>query len=66
MLEAARIDGANWIQIFAGIVLPLSVPVTITAGLMAFVNEWNNFFLALAGCKKRGNSYPSGSVILFL
>ncbi len=52
LLEAARIDGANWIQIFAGIVLPLSVPVIITAGLMVFVNEWNNFFWPLLAARK--------------
>lgn len=47
LLEAARIDGASWLQIFLNIVLPLSVPVSITAGLMVFVNEWNNFFWPL-------------------
>ena len=47
LLEAARIVGANWLQVFVKIVLPLSVPVTITAGLMVFVNEWNNFFWPL-------------------
>lgn len=47
LLEAARIDGASWLQIFMNIVLPLSVPVSITAGLMVFVNEWNNFFWPL-------------------
>ena len=52
LLEAARIDGANWFQIFTSIVLPLSVPVTITAGLMAFVNEWNNFFWPLLVARK--------------
>ena len=51
-LEAARIDGANWLQIFGRIVLPLSVPVTITAGLMVFVNEWNNFFWPLLAARK--------------
>ena len=51
LLEAARIDGANWLQIFGRIVLPLSVPVTITAGLMVFVNEWNNFFWPLLAAR---------------
>jgi ABC-type glycerol-3-phosphate transport system permease component len=46
-LEAARIDGASWLQILLRIVLPLSIPVVITAGLMVFVNEWNNFFWPL-------------------
>lgn len=52
LLEAARIDGASWLQIFSRIVLPLSVPVTITAGLMTFVNEWNNFFWPLLVARK--------------
>lgn len=51
LLEAARIDGANWLQVFMKIVLPLSVPVTITAGLMVFVNEWNNFFWPLLAAR---------------
>lgn len=46
-LEAARIDGASLMQVFARIVLPLSVPVVITAGLMIFVTEWNNYLWPL-------------------
>lgn len=46
-LEAARIDGANLRQIFLRIVIPLSVPIFITAGLMIFVNEWNNYLWPL-------------------
>lgn len=52
LLEAARVDGASWLQIFVKIVMPLSVPVTITAGLMAFVSEWNNFFWPLLVARK--------------
>lgn len=51
ILEAGRIDGANWLQIFFSIVLPLSVPVSITAGLMIFINEWNNFFWPLLAAR---------------
>ena len=47
LLEAARIDGADWIQIFFQIVLPLSAPVVITAGLMIFVSQWNDFLWPL-------------------
>jgi len=47
LLEAARIDGANLRQIFLSIVVPLSVPIFITAGLMIFVNEWNNYLWPL-------------------
>lgn len=47
LLEAARIDGANIIQVFIKIILPLSIPVIITAGLMIFVTEWNNYLWPL-------------------
>lgn len=47
LLEAARVDGANWGSIFFKIVIPLSIPVFITAGLMIFVNEWNNYLWPL-------------------
>ena len=47
LLEAARVDGANWGHIFYKIVVPLSIPVFITAGLMIFVNEWNNYLSPL-------------------
>ena len=47
LLEAARIDGANLRQIFFSIVVPLSVPIFITAGLMIFVNEWNSYLWPL-------------------
>ena len=45
--EAARVDGANWSHIFFRIVIPLSIPVFITAGLMIFVSEWNNYLWPL-------------------
>lgn len=51
LLEAARIDGANWLQVLVSVVLPLSVPIMITAGLMVFVNEWNNFFWPLLAAR---------------
>jgi ABC-type sugar transport system, permease component len=51
LLEAARIDGATWIQILIKVVFPLSLPVVITAGLMIFMNEWNNFFWPLLAAR---------------
>lgn len=47
LLEAARIDGASWPAIFRKIVLPLSVPVTISAGLMIFISQWNSYLWPL-------------------
>jgi len=43
LIEAARIDGATPLQIYARIVMPLSRPVIITVALFAFMGSWNNF-----------------------
>lgn len=41
--EAARIDGAGEFHIFARIVLPLSVPILATIGLMSAIAYWNDW-----------------------
>ena len=45
--ECALIDGANRFQILAKIVLPLSVPGLISAGIFAFTLSWNEYLYAL-------------------
>lgn len=47
ILEAARVDGASWIRIYFKIIMPLCVPVIITAGLMVFMNQWNSYLWPL-------------------
>lgn len=42
--EAACIDGANDLQIFMRIILPLCKPVMATIGLYYAVNHWNSWF----------------------
>ncbi len=44
LIEAARIDGAGEVRIFARIVLPLLGPALATIAIMSFLNSWN-FFL---------------------
>lgn len=47
LLEAARIDGLSWFGIYTRIVLPLSTPVLISAGLALFLVQWESFFWPL-------------------
>ncbi|AQS57544.1 sugar ABC transporter permease [Novibacillus thermophilus] len=47
MLEAARIDGASWLQIFFRIAVPISTPALITLGIMTFINRWDEFLWPL-------------------
>lgn len=41
--ESARIDGASEITIFIKLVLPLSVPILATVGLMGGIAYWNDW-----------------------
>ena len=44
--EAARIDGANRVQILFKLVLPLSKPIIIYTVLMGFMAPWGDFVMA--------------------
>ena len=44
MIESARIDGANDIQIFAHVVLPSCAPVVATIGLFSAIYHWNAWY----------------------
>jgi multiple sugar transport system permease protein len=43
MEEAARIDGANTMQIFTRIILPLVRPALLAVGIFSFQGFWNDF-----------------------
>jgi multiple sugar transport system permease protein len=52
LVEAARIDGANHAQIYAGVVLPLSLPALGALAIFTFVAQWNNFLWPLITTSK--------------
>ena len=43
MIEAAKIDGAGEFYIYRKIILPLSLPIMATIGLMTGINYWNDW-----------------------
>jgi multiple sugar transport system permease protein len=45
--RAAAVDGCSRLQTLYKVVLPLSVPGLIAAGLFAFIASWNEFIFAL-------------------
>ncbi|MBI4672370.1 MAG: carbohydrate ABC transporter permease [Chloroflexi bacterium] len=47
MIEAARIDGANFFSIFTRIMLPLSAPGFVVVAIWQFTNIWNDFLFAI-------------------
>jgi multiple sugar transport system permease protein len=44
LVDAARVDGASQLRIFAQIILPLSRPALAVVALFAFINAWTDFF----------------------
>lgn len=47
IIESARLDGASHMQIFASIVLPLSIPALASFAIFQFLWVWNDFLVAL-------------------
>jgi multiple sugar transport system permease protein len=47
LVDAARVDGAGELRIFATIALRLLAPGVVVVLLFAFVGAWNNYFLPL-------------------
>ena len=47
LLEAARVDGAGELRIFAQIVLPLLKPILVTLAVLTFLTAWNDFMWPL-------------------
>ena len=45
--EAARIDGANKLETFTKVVLPLVAPGIVATAIYTFINAWNEFLYAL-------------------
>lgn len=46
MEEAARVDGCGYVGTFVRIILPIARPGLATAAIMAFLNNWNEFYFA--------------------
>lgn len=47
LLDAARIDGAGELRIWASLVVPFCRPVLVTLGVFTFLGTWNDFLWPL-------------------
>ncbi len=45
--EAARIDGANKMQVFVRVVLPLVAPGIVSTAIYVFINAWNEYLYSM-------------------
>ncbi|TDF93314.1 carbohydrate ABC transporter permease [Paenibacillus piri] len=53
LIESARMDGASWWKIYTAVVMPLCKPVTISAGLMLFISQWESFMWPLIATRSK-------------
>jgi multiple sugar transport system permease protein len=61
--ECALVDGASRLQILFKVLLPLSVPGLISAGIFAFTLSWNEFIYALTFIQSSENKTISVGVL---
>jgi multiple sugar transport system permease protein len=66
LIEAARIDGASQLRIIHSVIVPLSGPGLIAAGLFAFVRGWNDFIFALTLAGPDKQTLPPGLANTYL
>ena len=64
--EAARIDGAPWYRLFLDVLLPLSAPGILTAGILAMIFAWNEFLFALVLTGEKVITLPKALASFFL
>lgn len=46
MEEAAQVDGCGYFKTFFKVMLPLAKPGLVTAGILTFLNNWNEYYFA--------------------
>lgn len=63
--EAAQIDGANPIQIYWKIILPLIKPALSIVSIVCFINVWNDFFFPLLFINDRSKATITLAVSTF-
>lgn len=54
LIEACRIEGASWLQIYRRVVMPLSGPVLATAAILKFLVMYNQYLWPLIVVQEEG------------
>ncbi len=57
LIESAYLDGAGELRIFARIVIPLSLPILATVGLLTAIGYWNDWTNGLYYLTERGGAH---------
>src|SRR6185312_7441935 len=63
--EAAALDGASYFQLLRRVILPLARPGLATAGVLVFINIWNDFLFNLLLAPSTAHQNVQVSLTLF-
>lgn len=66
IIEAAKIDGASYMQIVFKIVLPVALPALVATGFFSFMRGWNDFIYALTLVKQDKLTLPPGLTLAYI
>jgi multiple sugar transport system permease protein len=66
LIEAAKVDGANQLQIIHRVLLPITGPALVATGLFAFMRGWNDFIYALTLVGRDKQTLPPGLVLTYV
>ncbi|MDB4861217.1 carbohydrate ABC transporter permease [Alphaproteobacteria bacterium] len=58
LIEASRIEGASWFQIFIQIAIPLSKGGIATVAIFVFIFSWNELLIALFFTVSESRTFP--------
>jgi raffinose/stachyose/melibiose transport system permease protein len=63
--EAAALDGADYFRLLRHVVIPLARPGLATAGVLVFINVWNDFLFNLLLAPSTGHQNVQVALALF-
>jgi multiple sugar transport system permease protein len=66
LIEAAKVDGANHLQILHRVMLPIAGPALVSTFLFAFIRGWNDFIFALTLAGPEKQTLPPGLVLTYI
>jgi multiple sugar transport system permease protein len=66
LIEAAKVDGANQLQIIHRILMPVAAPALVSTGLFAFIRGWNDYIYALTLAGPQKMTLPPGLVLTYI
>jgi len=53
LMDASRIDGANLVQVFWYVIVPLTKPIASAIAVLTLINSWNSYLLPLVFLQDR-------------